>query len=98
MLQAGEWNTMVEGTWEKVWAHRRSKVLFLGKTRGGGADNHRNLPAHVLWLSEAPLVQAAGGEKPLALAMRDWVPLVKATGGQAPLVWAKGSCDMVPLA
>ena len=38
-----------------------------------------------------PLVQATGGEKPLALAMEDWALLVQAMGGWAPLVWAKGS-------
>ena len=37
------------------------------------------------------LVQAKGGEKPLARAMGDWALLVWAAGDQAPLVWAGGS-------
>ena len=44
---AGEQKTTAEGTWEEVWAHRRSKVPLLGKVRGGGVDHHRNLPMHV---------------------------------------------------
>ena len=36
MLWAGEWNTMAEGTWEEVWAHRTTKVPLLGRARGGG--------------------------------------------------------------
>ena len=66
---------------------------LLGRERGGGPDFHRNLPAHTLGLSEGgvPLVQAMGGEKPLAQAMGDWALLVHATGGQAPLAWDKGS-------
>lgn len=38
-----------------------------------------------------PQAQATAGEKPLALAMGDWLVLVQATGGWATLVWAKGS-------
>ena len=41
--QAREWNARVEGTREEVWTCRRSKVPLLGRVRGGGADNHRNL-------------------------------------------------------
>ena len=47
--------------------------------------------ACVLSEGGAPLLQATGGEKPLALAMEDWALLVQAMGGWAPLVWAKGS-------
>ena len=36
---------MAEGTLEKVWAHRRSKVPLSGRVREGRADHHRNLPA-----------------------------------------------------
>ena len=43
VLWAGEWNAMAEGTWEKVQAHRRSKVPLLGWVRGEGEDHHRNL-------------------------------------------------------
>ena len=42
----GEQSTTAKRTWEKVWAHRRSKAPLLGRVRGGGADYHRNLPAH----------------------------------------------------
>ena len=67
MQWAGEWNAMAEGTWEKVWASRRSKAPLLGRERGGGADHHRNLPAlagrHAHRFSEGgtPLLQATGG-------------------------------------
>ena len=37
---------MAEGTWKKVWAHRRGKAPLLGRERGGGVDCHRNLLAH----------------------------------------------------
>ena len=47
VLWAREWNAMAEGTWEEVWADRRSEVPLLGRVRGGGADRHRNLSAHV---------------------------------------------------
>ena len=30
MPQAKEGNAMVEGTWEKVWTHRRGKAPLLG--------------------------------------------------------------------
>ena len=43
---AGEQNTTAEGTWEEVWAYRRSKVPLLGRVREGEADHHRNLPAN----------------------------------------------------
>ena len=45
VLWAGEWNTMAEGTWEKVWTCRRGKMPLLGKVRQGGADHHRKHPA-----------------------------------------------------
>ena len=57
-------------------------------------DHHRNLPARPVpcvlrgW---GALVQALGGEKPLARAKGDRALLVQAMGGWAPLVWAKGS-------
>ena len=41
--QTGEQNATAKGSWEEVWAHRRSKAPLLGRTRGGGADHHRNL-------------------------------------------------------
>ena len=31
-----EWDTTAKGTWEEVWAHRRSKVPLLGRARGEG--------------------------------------------------------------
>ena len=43
MLWAGEWNTITEGTWEKVRTCRRDKAPFLGRVRVGGADRHRKL-------------------------------------------------------
>ena len=39
----GEQNTTAKGTWEEIWAHRRSESPLLGRARGGGADCHRNL-------------------------------------------------------
>ena len=90
MLWAGEWNAMAEGTWEKIWACRRSKVPLLGRVRGGGTDHHRNLPMNAHRLSEGgeAFAQATGGEKPLAQATGDWVLLVQAAGGWVPFVWA----------
>ena len=41
--QAGEQNTVAEGTQEEVWAYRRSKAPLLGRVRGGRVDLHRNL-------------------------------------------------------
>ena len=38
---------MAEGTWEEVWALRRSKAPLLGRVRGGGVENSRNLPEQV---------------------------------------------------
>ena len=83
VLQVGEWNATAEGTWEKVWARRRSKAPLLGRVRGGGADHHRNLPARWTpalrgWSTSGT---ATGGEK----------PLTRATGDQALPVWAMGS-------
>ena len=43
MPWAGECNATAEGTWEEVWAHRRSKAPLLGRVRGSGADCHRNI-------------------------------------------------------
>ena len=43
VLWAGEWNAMAEGTQEKVWACRKSKVPLLGSARGGEADCHKNI-------------------------------------------------------
>ena len=37
------------------------------------------------------MVQATGGERPLAHATGDQALLVQVTCGQVPLVWAKGS-------
>ena len=39
-----EWSAMAEGTQERVWASRRSKVPLLGRMRGGVVDFYRNLP------------------------------------------------------
>ena len=92
MLQAGEWNATAEGTWEKVWAHRRSKAPLLGRARGGGGTTTR-ISLHTRGLSEggAPPAQAMGVEKPLAHATGDRALLVWTMGIWAPLVWAKGS-------
>ena len=92
MLWVGEWNATAEGTWDKVWAGKRSKAPLLERARRGGTDSHRNLPVHgdMLSKSGASLVQAMGGKKPHALATRDWV-LVWDAGGQAHLVWTRGS-------
>ena len=64
---------MAEGTWEEVWAHRRSKALLLGRARAGREDCHSNLPVHTE-LSEGgtPLAQAMDGEKLLAQATGNW--------------------------
>ena len=51
----------------------------------------------MLSLSEvgAPLVQATGGSKSLALVTGDWALLVQARGGRESLVWAKGSTGLI---
>ena len=71
--QAGEGNATAEGTQQKVQTCRRGKAPLLGRVKGGGADRHRKLPspegAHVPAGSQragVALVQALGGEKPLA--------------------------------
>ena len=72
MPWAEEENTTAEGTQQKVWTLRRSKVPLLGRARGGGADHCRKLPApehvHACGLSEGrvALAQAMGSKKPLA--------------------------------
>ena len=67
MPQAGEWNVMTEGTWEKVQTRRRGKVPLLGRVRGGGVDCHRKFPvpkhARVL----------AGSQRVGQLWLRLWV-------------------------
>ena len=40
---AGEWDTTAEGTWEEVWAQRRSKAPLSWRARRGGVDCHKNL-------------------------------------------------------
>ena len=35
-----EW--YAKGTWEEVWACRKSKAPLLERARGGGVDHHRN--------------------------------------------------------
>ena len=40
---AGEWNATAEGTWEEIWALRRSKGPLSARARGGGVDHQRNL-------------------------------------------------------
>ena len=37
----------VEGTREKVLAHRRSKATLLGRARAGWEDRHSNIAAHL---------------------------------------------------
>ena len=44
MPLAEEVNATTEGTWEKVWTHRRGKVLLLGRERRGGVDSIGNPP------------------------------------------------------
>ena len=63
---------MAEGTQEKVWAHRRGKVLLLGRVKGG-AGTIRNCLCQSLCvcpcgLSEGgkTLAQDLGSKKPLA--------------------------------
>ena len=56
---AGEQNATAKGTREEVWAHRRSKVPFLGMTRGGGVDHHGNIPAHV-WILRGRVTSGTG--------------------------------------
>ena len=102
MLWAGEWNAMAEGTWEKIWARRRSKVTLLGRVRGRGRTT--------IGISLCTCVQAlrgwgasgAGREKPLFWATEDWALLMQATGDQVPPLWVKGSrgskYNVVPLA
>ena len=70
----GEWNAMAEGTREKVWAHRRSKVPLLGRVRAGGEDRHRNLPACTWALRgwDAFDTHATGGNKLFAGTTGDW--------------------------
>ena len=44
VLWAGEQNATAKGTQKEVWVHRRrSKAPLLGRVRGRGADNHRNI-------------------------------------------------------
>ena len=74
VLWARDWNATAEGTCEKVWACRRSKVPLLGRARGGGADLHRNLPVPMSVGSQR--MGSSGGEKPLAQAMGDRALLV----------------------
>ena len=73
MLWSGEWNTMAEGTWKKIWVCRRRKVPLLGRGKEEGQITKESLCSLVCGLSEGrvPLVQAMGGEKPLAWAMGD---------------------------
>ena len=90
VLQVGEWNATAEGTWEKVWARRRSKAPLLGRVRGGGADHHRNLPVHMSWDSQR--VGASGRSN-------GWQEAT-CSGYQRPellvqaLVWTKGSMGL----
>ena len=81
---------------ESLGLQDRQGAIVVQEARGRGEGCHRKLPApqrvHVSGLSEggAALVQATGGEKPLAWFTGDWVLIVQATGGQTSLVWAKG--------
>lgn len=69
---------------------KQGAITGEGERRRGQC--HRNLPVHA-WAFRgrggAPLVQATGGKKTLALAMANG-GLLQATGGQAPPT-AKGS-------
>ena len=45
---AGEQSVIAEGTQEKFWAYRRSKVLLLGRVRGGEQTTIGiSFPAHL---------------------------------------------------
>ena len=96
VLQAVEWNAMAEGTLDKVWACRRSKVLLLGTVRGGGVEHHRNLPeqAHSssqkaghlwcrLWVVRSHLLRLQGTSHFLCRLQVDGYLLcgLKASGG-----------------
>ena len=55
---AGEQNATTEGTWEEVWAHKRSKAPLLGEgERKRGGPPWEFLSLHTCGLSEggAPL-------------------------------------------
>ena len=76
-----EHSATAKGTWEEVWAHRRSKVPLLGRARGRGADHCRNLLCtRGLSKGRAPLMQAMGGERPRAQAAGDQALLMQAKG------------------
>ena len=84
----GRRNTTAEGAWEEFWAHRRSKAPLLGRVREEGRLPWEYLSLAMCRLSEggARLVQATGGDVPLAGERGDQVPLVRSMGGYAPLV------------
>ena len=82
-----EQNTTAKGTWEEIWAHRRSKGPLLRRTRGGGGTAIGiSFLMHALALREWGTSGAGmGSERPLAWATEDLVSLVWASGDPAPL-------------
>ena len=46
----GEQSTTAKRTWEKVWAHRRSKAPLLGREREG--TNHHGNIIHGAWAKQ----------------------------------------------
>ena len=85
---------MAEGTWEKVWTHRRSKAPLLGRGRGGGVDIHRNLSEHVCTQALRALsASGAGYVWREATCQAMWRPGSSCAGyrWQGSHVWAKDS-------
>ena len=91
VLQAGEWNATAEGTWEEVWAQRRSKAPLLGRARVGGADCHRNLLEHVWALRGWDASGADYRRQEATFSGYGILGASCAMGSRAPLLWAKGS-------
>ena len=99
-----EQNTTAKGTWEEIWAHRRSKGPLLRRTRGGGGDRHRNLFSYAcigservghLWCRQVVRGHLLGLQK-------TWCLLCGLQVTQHLFVWAKGSgvggkCNVAPL-
>ena len=49
MPWAKKWNTMTEGTWEKVWTHRRNKAPLMGR---GEEDGWVAIGNSMLWITQ----------------------------------------------